>query len=136
VSYEEVNDKRISEGGENHDVQTISSPIISGVTKNEAKEEKTLKQKEEHEHINGSVTNSPQTSSSIFGKDDNWNNSTKSKGTGLLANHLPKLYSLSFSPWDELQESPSMLFNSFYKMIFVLKNISGFFQLLSLFNCF
>ncbi|ESW26564.1 hypothetical protein PHAVU_003G129900 [Phaseolus vulgaris] len=79
VSYEEVNDKRISEGGENHDVQTISSPIISGVTKNEAKEEKTLKQKEEHEHINGSVTNSPQTSSSIFGKDDNWNNSTKSK---------------------------------------------------------
>jgi len=87
VSYEEAKDKGISEGGENHDVQTFSSPIISDTTKNEAKEEKTSKQ-EKHEYRNDSVTNSPQTSSSIVGKDDNWNNSTESKGTGLLANHL------------------------------------------------
>ncbi|XP_047180121.1 protein trichome birefringence-like 16 [Vigna umbellata] len=46
-------------------------------TTNEAKEEKTLKQ--EQEHRNDSVMNSPQTSSSIVGKDDKWENSTVSK---------------------------------------------------------
>lgn len=87
VPDDEAKHKRILEGEKNHDVQTFSSPTSSGAKRNEAEGEKSLRQ-EENKHRNDFVTKSPQIISLTGGKDNNWNNATENKGTGLFTNHL------------------------------------------------
>lgn len=85
VSDEEAKHERILETGEGHNVQTLSSPKTSEAKRNEAKGEKISRRKENKKD---SAMNSPQRSSLIGGKDNNWNNATENKGTGLFAYHL------------------------------------------------
>lgn len=85
VSDEEAKHERILEAGKKHDVQTFSSPTTSDAKKNAAEGEKTSKLEE---HKNDFVMNAPQRNSLIGRNDNDWNNATESKGTGLFAYHL------------------------------------------------